>query len=527
MSTSPAIIKQVGFASIIMMVSVFASRIIGLGREMAIAYFGGAGSGVDAYQVAFIIPEILNHCVASGFLSITFIPIFSDYLARDKEKEGWQVFSLIFNSFGLLLLVLIAIALFYAPQLVTILAPGLDDPDHFEKAVAMTRIIIPAQFFFFTGGMFMAVQFAKKKFLIPALAPLVYNLGIIGGGLLLGPHLGMEGFAWGVLGGAFIGNFLIQYFGARSLGLRLSPSFDLGHPALKTYLFLTLPLMLGLTMTFSTEILLKYFGSFLDPGSIAALNYALRIMFLLVGLFGQAVGVASYPFMAGLAALDKIPELNRLFNSTIKFLMLVIPVSVLFMVLKSEIVMILFQRGEFDIEATQLTAGILPYLMAGSVAFCLQTVVNRGFYAIQNTWFPALMSTLSVMISLPLFYGLTAIMGIRGVALALSLAAMLQTIILFECWNRKSDNRDGRMIYRFFIKIVLISIGLGLVLGQVKKVLNHLFDSATVPGAFLICSSIGLLFALLFGGSGYLFKITEIHQLYGKLKKRLGGARRG
>jgi putative peptidoglycan lipid II flippase len=173
--------KKVGLASLIMMTSVFLSRLTGLIREQVIAYIGGISGGVDAYQVAFIIPEILNHIVASGFLSVTFIPIFTHYLVQNKEEEGWRVFSLILTCFGSVLLLLILIACIFARGFVEILAPGLDDPILIERAVRMTRIIIPAQFFFFSGGMLMAVQFAKEKFFIPALSPLIYNLGIICG----------------------------------------------------------------------------------------------------------------------------------------------------------------------------------------------------------------------------------------------------------------------------------------------------------------------------------------------------------
>ncbi|MCP3883462.1 MAG: murein biosynthesis integral membrane protein MurJ, partial [Sulfitobacter sp.] len=165
--TDTSLFKKVGIASFIMMASVFLSRIIGLLREVTIAFIGGAKGSVDAYQIAFIIPEILNHVVASGFLSITFIPIFAHYLTKNNEEEGWKVFSIIFNTFGLILLIFIIISFIFAPELVAMLAPGIKDPVLFNSAVKMTRIIIPAQFFFFTGGLFMAVQFAKEKFFIP------------------------------------------------------------------------------------------------------------------------------------------------------------------------------------------------------------------------------------------------------------------------------------------------------------------------------------------------------------------------
>jgi len=138
--------RKVGIAALIMMASIFLSRVIGLFREQAIAYIAGAGGSVDAYQIAFIIPEILNHIVASGFLSVTFIPIFAKYLAENREDEGWEVFSIVFTGFGCLLILLIIIAFIFAPQLVSLFAPGLSDTIRREAAIRMTRIIIPAQF---------------------------------------------------------------------------------------------------------------------------------------------------------------------------------------------------------------------------------------------------------------------------------------------------------------------------------------------------------------------------------------------
>ena len=159
----PSVYKKIGVASLIMMGSVFLSRLFGFIRLMVIAYVGGRSAEVDAYQIAFVIPEILNHIVASGFLSITFIPIFSHYIATRREEQGWNVFSIILNSFGLLLILFIVIAIIWAPEIVALIARGRADPIFRLQVVRMTRIILPAQFFFFTGGIFMAVQFAKEK----------------------------------------------------------------------------------------------------------------------------------------------------------------------------------------------------------------------------------------------------------------------------------------------------------------------------------------------------------------------------
>jgi putative peptidoglycan lipid II flippase len=515
---SSSIYKKVGFASLIMMGSVFLSRIFGILREIVIAYLAGTDGSVDAYQVSFIIPEILNHILASGFLSITFIPIFTSYLKADRENEAWEVFSNIINSFGLLLIIFIVFTLFLAEHFISL--TGLENREIYLEAVRMTRIIIPAQFFFFAGGILMAVQFAKEKFLIPALAPLIYNLSIILGGLILYPLVGMAGFSWGVLIGAFIGNFAIQWFGAKRVGLKWSPIVKPRHPEFKKYLLLTLPLMLGLTMTFSTEIFPKLFGSYLPPGSVASLNYGLRVMFLLVGLLGQAVGVASYPYLSSLAVQNRMEELNDLLNRTLKLISLVIPCSVLVVVLRKEIVFLLFERGQFDASSTLVTSTILVYLMAGAFAFTAQTIVTRGFYAMQNTLFPTIFISLAVIITLPLYYIGMMKLGVYGIALALSLSTIFQVILLFALWNRKNANSKGGSVYLFYLKMMLISVLIGLILTGFKQWAFLSIPSSTIQGSLIHLVSISILFAALLLGAGYFFKIQEIFVFSNRLLKR-------
>jgi putative peptidoglycan lipid II flippase len=502
-----------------MMASVFLSRIIGLFREMVIAYTGGAKASVDAYQIAFVIPEILNHIVASGFLSVTFIPIFSYYLHQDREAEGWKVFSIILTVFGSVLVACIAIAEFFAPELVNIIAPGLKDPAVKAEAIYMTRIILPAQFFFFAGGMLTAVQFAKEKFTIPALAPLIYNIGIITGGVLLFSRFGMSGFSFGVLAGAFLGNFILQVWGAKRVGLKFSIWFDFNHPDLKKYILLTLPLMLGLTMTFSTEFFLKFFGSFLSEGSIASLNYSLRVMLILVAFFGQAVGVASFPFMARLAVKNKINEINNLLNNTIKYLSLVIPFSILIMVLRHEVILILFQRGKFDASATKMTSEVLIYIMIGAFAFAVQTIVARGFFAIQNTLLPAIFGTVAAIISIPLYFIGMRLMEAQGVGLAVSIAAILQVTLLYSIWNHRSRNAGSRNVYLFVLKISLISLPMGLLLEASHRVLLIYFNQMTLSGSMIICFISALIFTLIFLATGYFLKISEISDLFNRFLK--------
>jgi putative peptidoglycan lipid II flippase len=508
-----SVYKKVGLASLVMMASAFLSRLIGLLREMTIAWRAGAGPEVDAYQIAFILPEVLNHVVATGFLSVTFIPLFTRRLIQHGEVEANRVFSIVLCIFGCAALVGVGIAVAFAPQLVAWAAPGLEDPGALAAAVRMTRIVLPAQIFFFAGGLLMAVQFAREHFFLPALAPLIYNLGIIAGGIMLGPWLGVEGFAWGVLVGAFGGNLMLQWVGARRLGLRFQPAWGWRHPDVRDYLRLTLPLTIGLTMTFSTEFFFRFFGSYLPAGSIAVLNFSLRVMLILVGIFGQAVGTASYPFMSRLAEENRLDELNSLMNQTLRYLALLIPFSVLLMVLSPEVVRILFERGRFGPAATQVTADVLMWFLAGAAAFAAYTVVVRGYFATRNTLFPAVFGSIAVLASLPLYPAGIALMGVEGVAMAISLSGILQVIVLFCLWSRDSRNAGRGAVFWFYIKISLLSLVLAPLLATFRRWTLEMVDASGLAGSLVVAILVGTAFAAFMLLAGYGLKITEIVRL--------------
>ncbi len=517
--------RKVGLASVIMMGSIFLSRVMGLGRESVIAALAGTDLAVDAYKVAFVVPELLNHILASGFLSVTFIPIFTRYLNRDEEDEGWRVFSIILTIFGALLTLLIGAAMFWAPELISLLAPGRDDPLFVSLAVRMTRIILPAQLFFFAGGLFTAVQFARERFFMPALAPLVYNLGIIMGGVLLGGRLGMEGFAWGVLAGALAGNCLLQYVGARKVGLHYRPVWDWRHPDLIRYALLTLPLMLGLTMTFSMEIFSKLFGSFLPAGSIARIEYAIRIMMAVVAFFGQAVGVAVYPFLARFAAGDQLAEMNRLLNQALRYIGLVIPFAAVAIAVRRDLVFLVYQRMQFTAADTAATADILGYLLLGAVGFAGQTIVNRGFYARQNTMLPTIYGSLAVVVSLPVYYLGMRFMGAGGIGIAIAFSAVAQVLFIYMIWNRQAGNRESTGVYRFYLKMLLLAVPLFLVLSALQRFALTAGLPPTMGGRLLSVLLVGSLGAILLLIAARLTGIEEMNALVQMVRGRMARRR--
>jgi putative peptidoglycan lipid II flippase len=468
--------RSITIASAIMMSSVFLSRILGIVREMVLASYGGTRSEMDAYVASFLLPEIVNHLLAGGFMSVTFIPIFQRHVAENRRDLAWGAFSNLLTTGSVVLAVVIGLGLVFTEDLLGLMGRQIADPQQLALATRMTRIILPAQIFYYWGALLLAVQYAEKQFLIPALAPLLYNAGIIFGGIALGPFIGIEGFAWGVLIGAFVGNFAIQAWGARSCGMTWSWRMDLRDPDLRTYVLVTLPLVIGLGMQFSNEIFFRVFGSFLSPGGLASLNYSLRTMMALVAVFGQAFGVAAFPYLSQYVAQKRYGEMNALLFSMIsKVAMVMIPFSLLMMVLSRETLTVLFQRGRFTLDSTLATAPVLSMYCIGAFGIAASNMVSRGFYALQNTVLPMVVSSVAALCSLPFYWLFMQRNGAQGIALVGSLVMLAQFIVLMALWTRQYHG--GPEMTRLLVtlsKVLLISAAGCLVCFVITRGLDHL-----------------------------------------------------
>jgi len=430
--------RSISIAAIIMMGSVFLSRVAGMLREMTLANLGGTGSEMDAYVAAFLIPELLNHFLAGGFLSVTFIPIFQKYLTANDEAGAWKTFSNMITVGSAAFAVFLPISVIFAPQILSLTGLKNQEPETFALSVRLTRIILPAQIFFYWGAFLMAVQYARQKFFLPALSPLCYNFGIIAGGIILGPKLGVEGFAWGVLGGAFVGNVLVQMPGALRVGMKYRFRFSPADPEFIHYIKITIPLVAGLGMTFSNEIFFRFFASFLESGAVASANYALRTMMILVGVFGQASGVAFYPYLTKLAAEKAFGKMSGLLNDMInKIALYLLPLTGVMMALATQIILILYEHGKFTQESTKETASILIMYLTGAFASSVSILAARPFYAMQKTLLPMIVSTSVSILSIPLYYIFSRQMGAKGLGLAAGIAMTAQFLILYIIWGKK------------------------------------------------------------------------------------------
>jgi len=470
-NSDPKLGKTISIATAIMMGSVLLSRITGLLREQVMAHFGGTGLGIDAYVSAFFIPEMLNHFLAGGFLSVTFIPIFQRYIIKGERDKGWESFSNLLCIGTIFFLILIPLSMIFTPDILSMTGIGPDiKPQYFQTTVRLTRIILPAQLFFYWGSFFSAVQMAEKRFFIPAIAPLCYNGGIILGGLILGPRIGIDGFAWGVLFGAFLANMVVQLPGALKIGLKFYPKLNFSDPDLMEYVRKSIPLVLGLSMSFSNEIFFRFFSASLSEGTVASVNYALRVMMMVVAMFGQASGAAFFPFLSKLALEKKFDQMNDILNSVLsRIALLLLPISGIMVVLSQQIIAVIYQRGHFDYQSTLQTASIFSVYLMGTFGFSASMIISRPFYAMQNTVLPMVVNTLIALLSIPLYVLFSRKMEGPGIALASILAATSQFIILYVIWSCRYARWKSVVNLVFSISKILLITSLGCAIGYFFK----------------------------------------------------------
>jgi putative peptidoglycan lipid II flippase len=497
-STTTTLGKRMGAAALIVSAGVLISRILGQLREVVFASLLGANASTDEYVAAFAIPDFLNYLLAGGFLSITFIPILSRYLARDDEEGGWEALSAIIRPVAIGIVGLVAIGWVAAPTVIDVLFPRFS-ADQIANTIRFTRIILPAQVFFVLGALFSAVQYTKGVFTIPTLAPIIYNLGIIVGGVgwAITKEASPEGFIWGALAGAFIGNFALQWWGAHRLGMRLHLRLPWRHPVLKEYLLIAFPLMIGQSIVVLDETFMRVFGQFVSEGAATELNYARRTMLVPVGVIAQAAGVAAYPFLARLFAEGRIDAMKNTVDKALRYvLVLSMTATALVAAMTIPIVRSLFERGEFTATSTTGTASALFFYAFAIPVWGGLQILTRAFYAKRDMWTPVVVGTAATIAAVPLYIILQNTFGLRGVAVASTLALAIYTGILAAVWYGEGDGsgRIRRLAAETGRAVPLATIG-GFGAFGVAYGISQLFDFSTMGSALDTIVSAGIVLA--------------------------------
>ncbi|MGQ9456560.1 MAG: murein biosynthesis integral membrane protein MurJ [Armatimonadota bacterium] len=482
--------RTVAKAAGLMMVAILASRLLGLIREMLIARQFGLTPLVSAYTVSFNLPDLLYFFLSSGALSGAFIPVFTERLQTGRQREAWEIFSVIACFMGLVITLTIVLSeVFTAPLVGALAAPGYARKEHkelFELIVYLTRIILPCQLFFFLGGLMMGTLESRQDFRARAAGPVIYNLGIIFGVLVLARWLGIAGLAWGALLGAFVGNVAYTFYCLNRAGYEFYPSLNLRHPGVKRVGALALPVILGLSLPQIDVIVNRWFATFVSGIAPAALNYANRLMQVPLGVFAQAAGTAILPTLSAYAARNALDDLRAGVSFGLRVILAInIPASIFMAVMADAVVRTVYMSGEFTAARVSATAVGLTWYSVGIFAWAGQAIVARGFFAMQDTLTPVVLGSLVTIVFVPLNYGLMKVMGHGGLALATSIAATLHLLALVYFLRRRLRGIEGGKILFSLVKVSLASGVMSIGLYVVRFMVAGVMDVCSREGAAL------------------------------------------
>jgi putative peptidoglycan lipid II flippase len=459
------------------MASTFLSRIIGLARIKYIAWLFGRGMEADAFNAAFVLPDMISYFLVGGAASITFITILTRYRETGREDDGQRSLSVILTTMYLVLGVALLLAEIFAPWYIHWWFDGFG-PEKAALCVRLTRILLPAQLFFFAGGVFGAVLLVRKQFSVQAVVPLIYNLGTIVGGLFLVHRLGVSSLAIGTLGGAFLGPFLLNAFFARRAGTRYRFLLDWRDPGLREWVRLSLPLMVGVSLVSADSWIIAHFASKTD-GAVSLMTYAKQLFTAPMAMLAQAAGVASMPFFASLWTKQRHYEFaTGVADSVSRVASLGLLTASAMVALAVPLVELLFMGGRFSLIDARECAGYFAIFSISLFLWSAQAIYSRAFYAAGNMFLPMAAGTVVTLVSLPIYYSLFHGYGAIGLAVASDLGIALQTVVLAVLLHRRRMVSLASLDYAEMGRCLLAAVGsgagVGVLFGAVGGVLHRI-----------------------------------------------------
>src|SRR5437773_5571503 len=423
-------------ATVLLVTTILLSRIVGFAREVYIAWAFGATKITDAYLAGFTIPDWVNYLVAGGTASITFVSIYTRFLAEKREDEARKTFSAVITIMTVVLGIAVIAAEIFAPQLNRLMFSKFT-PAQFALCVHLTRILLPAQLFFYVGGVVSAVLLSRRMFLLPSIGPIVYIVVLMLGGLLLSRRIGIASLSYGALSGSFLGPFLVNAIGAARIGTGYSLSFDVRNPAFREWVRLSIPLMLGVSLVTADDWILRYFASG-AVGDITRLNYAKRLFAVPIAVLGQATSQASLPFFARLFGEKRMQEFAETVNGSIyRIIATSLLATALMMAAALPLIDLVYRRGHFSFSDSQHTALYFFWFSLSLAFWSAQALYSRAFYAAGNTLTPMIASSLITVASIPMYFALCRAFSTVGLAMASDVGMMANTLALAVLLHRR------------------------------------------------------------------------------------------
>ena len=510
-------------AALVIMATIIFSQILGLIRQRLLVGIFGASNTLGVYLASARIPDFLFQLIIAGALSSAFIPVFSEYLGKGKEKDAHKMASTLLMV-GLVIFAIFSVILFiFAADISKLIAPGFSS-SQIDLMAQLTRIVIFGELFFIFGSFLSAILQSYNHFFIPGIASATFNLGIIIGIVTLSPYVGIFSAAYGVVLGSLL-FVLVQLPLIKKLGFSFKPSFSLKASGASEVLKLMWPRTLSIGIFQIGTLVTVTLVSFLpDPGrNYVIFDYAQTLAFAPVVLFGQAIAQAAFPILS--QERERLEDFKTTFiTSFSQMLYLVLPVSALFLVLRIPIVRLIYGAAQFDWNATVLTGSTLAFFSISIFAQALVYLVSRGFYALHDTKTPLIVGALTT--GLMIVVGATFIFiyhyGIESIAIAYSIGSIVNIFILFIFLDRKTGGFKKIPLMISLFKITLATVFTGFALYIPIKLLDQLvFDTTKTINLILLTGISSFAGLLLYLFLTWLFNVKEA-MMFIHLFKRLG-----
>lgn len=519
--------RTIASAAFIISVTSLVSRVLGLIRDHALAFKFGAGQDLDIYYAAFRVPDLLYNLLVLGALSAGFIPIFTSYLrVQDQNQEingtkkAWDLVNILFHVLVFVIGGVSILLVLTAPYFVEYLVPGFDEVA-LDKTIRLTQIMFLSPFFLSLSSLFGGILQSFKRFFVYSLAPIVYNIGIIIGVLYFYDIFGLNGLAYGVVLGAFF-HMLIQIPFVFKLGYNYKWLIDLKNTGLRKILTMMIPRTMGLAIVQINLIVVTILASKFGEGSLSIFNFANNLQSVPIGLFGISFAIASFPTLSQYADQKNWKGFSHTFSSTTRqIIFFIVPITVLYIIFRAQIVRLVLGSGAFNWEDTVLTLRALGLFSISLFAQSLIPLLARTFYTLQDSKTPFVIAFVAMVLNITLSIILGNEYGILGLVAAFSIAAVLQFIMLWISLYSKVGNLHSLPIVISTGKVLLASLAMGTFAQGIKVYIGTYININTVPGILLqtgVASIIGLIIFMIVS---HVLGNKEMEIFYKAINRRL------
>lgn len=511
--------SKVAKAAVGLMAATLIAKILGFGRELALASAYGASGTSDAFLVAMNIPAVIFSAIGTS-LGTAFIPLYCELDAKRGKKASLKFTNNVFNIVILICLIISVFGVMFTEPIVKLFAVGFKG-ETLAQAVYFTRVLILGMAFLGMSYIMMAFLQVKENFVIPGLMSVPYNMLIILSiflSVMINPNL----LPWGTLFGLSL-QFIFQYPFARKKGFRYKPYINLKDEYLKKMIWLIAPVLIGVAVTQVNTIVDRTIASTLVEGSISALNYATKLNQFVMGMFIVSISSVIYPMLSKLSTENNIKKFKESIVTAINVVILIIiPISAGAIILATPIVRLLFERGEFDARATSMTAIALTFYSIGMLGFGLRDILGKIFYSLKDTKTPMINGIIAMFLNIVLNLAFVKFtnMQLAGLAFATSISSLVTIALLSVSLRKKIGAFGGKKIVSVLIKALISAFIMAFVTRGSYNLLDGILSSGFIQDAIKLGVSVGL-GAIVYGIFIIVFRVDEVKLIFKMLKKKI------